>query len=66
MVAAHSLVHASLVKALLQPKLYGAKEVGYTYDITSTARGLTLSFSGLSDQTVLRGIIDTTMPSKWC
>ena len=38
-----------LVDQLLKSRVYAAEEVGYSYSLSTSPHGLTLSFSGLSD-----------------
>ena len=38
-----------LVDQLLKSQVYAAEEVGYSYSLSTSPHGLTLSFSGLSD-----------------
>ncbi len=47
------------MKVLLQPELYGAREVGYDYDVTANERGVVLSVSGLSDTAILQQVMTT-------
>ena len=61
---ADSRVFVDLVTAIIKPILFGATEVGYTFDLTSTPRGIELSFGGLSDHVILQHIINITMYSK--
>jgi len=53
------LLFVSLVKEMLQSKVYAAKEVGYSYSLSPSPNGLTLSFSGLSDPAIFRKFIGT-------
>ena len=55
--AAKSVLFVSLVNAVLQSKVYAAKEVGYSYSLSPSPNGLTLSFSGLSDPAIFRKFI---------
>jgi len=56
---AKTLLFVSLVKEVLQSKVYAAKEVGYSYSLSPSPNGLTLSFSGLSDPAIFRKFINT-------
>ena len=56
---AKTLLLVSLVNGVLQSKVYAAKEVGYSYSLSSSPNGLTLSFSGLSDPAIFRKFIST-------
>ena len=56
-----SELFAALATAKLKPRLYGASEVGYTFKVESTTRGLMLTFAGLSDSAILQQIISDTM-----
>ena len=47
--SAKSQLFVSSVDQLLKSKVYAAKEVGYSYSLSPSPDGLTLSFSGLSD-----------------
>ena len=57
--AAKSVLFVSLVDGVLQSKVYAAKEVGYSYSLSPSPNGLTLSFSGLSDPAIFRKFIST-------
>ena len=46
---AKSQLFVSSVDQLLKSWVYAAEEVGYSYSLSATPHGLTLSFSGLSD-----------------
>ena len=46
---AKSQLFVYLVDQLLKSQVYAAEEVGYSYSLSATPHGLTLSFSGLSD-----------------
>lgn len=59
-----SELFAALVTANLKPRLYGATEVGYTFTVESTGRGLTLTFAGLSDSDIFQQIISDTMQGE--
>ena len=50
---ASSTLFSSFVLSVLQPELYGATEVGYSFSLDPFPHGLTLSFSGLSDDDVM-------------
>lgn len=63
---ASSELFAALVMAKLKPHFFGASELGYTFDVESSARGLTLTFGGLSDSAILQRLISDTMDSKSC
>jgi len=56
---AKTLLFVSLVKEVLQSKVYAAKEVGYSYSLSPSPNGLALSFSGLSDPAIFRKFIST-------
>jgi len=47
------------VKEVLQSQVYAAKEVGYSYSLSPSPNGLTLSFSGLSNPAIFRKFIGT-------
>ena len=47
--SAKSQLFVSSVDQLLKSQVYAAKEVGYSYSLSASPHGLTLSFSGLSD-----------------
>ena len=51
----------SLVNEVLQSKVYAAKEVGYSYSLSPSPNGLTLSLSGLSDPAIFRKFISTVV-----
>ena len=57
---------AAMVMAEAKLLLYEASEVGYSYQVSSTERGLVLSFGGLSDREVIQRIVNLTMSSKSC
>ena len=57
--SAKTLLFVSLVKEVLQSKVYAAKEVGYSYSLSPSPNGLSLSFSGLSDPAIFRKFIST-------
>ena len=57
--SAKSVLFVSLVNAVLQSKVYAAKEVGYSYSLSPSPNGLTLRFSGLSDPAIFRKFIST-------
>lgn len=57
---------AAMVTAEIKPLLFGASEVGYIYEVSSTERGLLLSFGGLSDREIIQRIVNLTMTSKSC
>ena len=57
--SAKTLLFVSMVKEVLQSKVYAAKEVGYSYSLSPSPNGLTLSFSGLSDPAIFRKFIGT-------
>ena len=46
---AKSQLFVYLVDQLLKSQVYAAEEVGYSYSLSVSPHGLTLSFSGLSD-----------------
>ena len=54
----------SLVNEVLQSKVYAAKEVGYSYSLSPSPNGLSLSFSGLSDPAIFRKFINTVAGSE--
>ena len=47
--SAKSQLFVNLVDQLLESQVYAAEEVGYSYSLSASPHGLTLSFSGLSD-----------------
>ena len=47
--SAKTQLFVSSVDQLLKSRVYAAKEVGYSYSLSPSPDGLTLSFSGLSD-----------------
>ena len=47
--SAKSQLFVYLVDQLLESQVYAAEEVGYSYSLSASPHGLTLSFSGLSD-----------------
>ena len=47
-ILARSRLFAKFITTVLEPKLYDATLVGYSYSIESYTHGLMLSFSGLS------------------
>ena len=63
--AAKSVLLVSLVKEVLQSKVYAAKEVGYSYSLSPSPNGLTLSFSGLSDPAIFRKFIGTVAGGEY-
>jgi len=60
-ISAKTLLFVSLVKEVLQSKVYAAKEVGYSYSLSPSPNGLSLSFSGLSDPAIFRKFISTVV-----
>ena len=54
----------SAVKANINTELYSATEVGFTFDLTPFPRGISLSISGLSDDSNMTHIISTVSESK--
>ena len=47
--SAKAQLFVSSVDQLLKSRVYAAEEVGYSYSLSASPDGLTLSFSGLSD-----------------
>lgn len=57
-------LYASIITTIINPELYPAALVGYSTEVTSTSRGISLSISGFSDSTVVSKIIDIVTNGK--
>ena len=56
--SAKSQLFVNLVDQLLESQVYAAEEVGYSYSLSASPHGLTLSFSGLSDPVIFGKFIN--------
>ena len=61
---AKSQLFVYLVDQLLKPQVYAAVEVGYSYSLSASPHGLTLSFSGLSDPVTFGKFINLVTDGK--
>ena len=63
--SAKSQLFVSLVDQLLESQVYAAEEVGYSYSLSASPHGLTLSFSGLSDPVTFGKFINLVTSGKF-
>ena len=63
LIPARSRLFAKFVTTVLEPRLYDATLVGYTFSLKSYIHGLTLSFGGLSGS--MSSFIDKVNSGMW-
>lgn len=59
-----TLLFSSVINAELTTQLYDATEVGFTFDLSPTPMGVSLSVTGLSDHTNIKKLLSTVIESE--